>query len=68
MRTEQVQDISRMRLKFQKELQQQRTEEDSKVQEIRRQADEVRKQSKDFFFLFSFIISGCRTISLRSND
>ena len=30
-----------MRITFDRELQQQRTDEDSKVQEIRRQADEV---------------------------
>lgn len=32
-----------MRITFDQELQQQRSDEDSKVQEIRRQADEVRR-------------------------
>lgn len=36
-----MKEISRVRLTFEKELQQQRTDEDAKVQEIRRQADEV---------------------------
>jgi hypothetical protein len=55
MRGEHVQDIARMRVKFQKELQQQRTEEDSKVHEIRRQADEVRFRSEKELFLIFFI-------------
>jgi hypothetical protein len=48
MRTDHVQNIANMRLTFQKELQQQRLDQDAKVQEIRRQADEVR------VFLFFF--------------
>lgn len=41
LRGDHVREISNMRLTFQKELQQQRVEEESKVQEIRRQADQV---------------------------
>jgi len=36
-----VREITQMRSTFDKELQRQRADEDSKVQEIRRQADEV---------------------------
>jgi hypothetical protein len=41
MRVEHVREIAHMRLTFEKELQAQREDEESKVQEIRRQADEV---------------------------
>lgn len=48
-----------MRITFDRELQQQRTDEDSKVQEIRRQADEVEnswwfKGRESIEFVFSF--------------
>jgi hypothetical protein len=42
MRGEHVRDIKHMRLTFEKELQQQRADEEANVQQIRRQADEVR--------------------------
>jgi hypothetical protein len=41
MRSEHVREISHMRLTFEQELSRQRAEDDSKVEEIRRQADEV---------------------------
>ena len=44
-----------MRITFDRELQQQRTDEDSKVQEIRRQADEVNQifsSTRKLFHLF----------------
>jgi hypothetical protein len=41
MRGEHVREISHMRLTFEKELQRQRADDDAKVQEIRRQADQV---------------------------
>jgi len=41
MRSEHVREISHMRLTFEQELSRQRAEDESKVQEIRRQADEV---------------------------
>jgi hypothetical protein len=41
MRSEHVREISHMRITFEQELQRQRTEDESKVQEIRRQADQV---------------------------
>ena len=39
-----------MRLTFEKELQRQRTEEEAKVQEIRRQADQVRSNRQMAIF------------------
>jgi hypothetical protein len=41
MRGEHVREISQMKETFEKEVQRQRADEDSKVQEIRRQADRV---------------------------
>jgi hypothetical protein len=49
LRGEHVREISRLRFTFQQELQQQRADEDSKVQEIRRQADEVCTKKSDIF-------------------
>jgi hypothetical protein len=57
MRGEHVREISHMRLTFDKELQQQRTSEDAKVQEIRRQADQEAEQ-----FLYD------RTISIQNEN
>jgi hypothetical protein len=54
MRGEHVREIAHMRLTFEKEVQRQRAEEDSKVQEIRRQADEVSIQKKYSIFVNLF--------------
>lgn len=57
MRNEHVREISHMRVTFEQELQRQRTDEDSKVQEIRKQADQEAEQ-----FLYD------RTISIQNEN
>lgn len=57
MRSEHVREISHMRVTFEKELSRQRSDEDSKVQEIRKQADQEAEQ-----FLYD------RTISIQNEN
>jgi uncharacterized protein YdcH (DUF465 family) len=67
LREEHVNGMSQMKLHFEREIQQQRTNENAKVEGIRRQANQV---LIDFFFYLIFIFLqikiklGCRTISL----
>jgi hypothetical protein len=69
MRGEHVQDIAQMRTTFERQLRRQRVDEEAKVEEIRRQADQVNAFS---FYTqrHSHESMGClgsRSISLRSH-
>jgi regulator of protease activity HflC (stomatin/prohibitin superfamily) len=70
VRGEHVSGLSRMKSTFEKQIQQQRTDEDARVQEVRRQANQVCfifiQRMFSFFFLLK--IEGSRTISLRTNN